>query len=476
MAKVKAENAGRRLASPALIIVAAVAAIAAFLLVRHMVSNRPPKTNVVLLLLDTVRSDRLGCYGGDKGLTPEIDGLAAEAVLFENAFSQSPWTLPSVATIFTGRYPIQHGAGGHLGAFRMLGEDAVTLAEIFQKAGAVTGAVTNVMFLTERFGMAQGFETVDSTEPQNNNLLRRAGPTTRAALSWLEARGERPFFLFVHYFDPHLTYDPPQPYRRRFADPRDAESGDILFGTVSDIVQFRRGALNLGRDKIKRLELLHDGEVAYLDSQVGELLEGMSSMGLDGNTVVVVTSDHGEEFGEHGGFEHGHTLYDELLRVPLIIRMPAASAAAGLSGKTGLPVPTVVRLIDIAPTLCELAGLGTESAFTGRSLVQLMAGGGGPDRPVLSEGNMWGPSGVAWRSGGFKLIRPSPSIPYRLFDLAADPGELEDVSAARSQLRSRMAGDLELILRNIRSRGDGGRPPRLTREDMDRLRSLGYLQ
>lgn len=433
--------------------------------------------NIVLIVLDTVRIDRLGCYGNQAGITPEIDRFADGAVRFEKAFSHAPWTLPSVASLFTSRYPVQHGAGGRLGAFRILNDQAVTIAEVFQGAGVVTGAITNVLFLTEKFGMMQGFDTVDASVPKNNTSARRARETTDATLGWLDQHRGKPFFLFVHYFDPHLTYDPPQPFRKRFADAKDAKSNNYLFGTVRDMIKFRRGLAKLDPEIIKRLEKLHNGEVAYVDYEVGRLLDGISQRGLDHNTIIVLTSDHGEEFGDHGGFEHGHTLYDELLHVPLIIRIPGIHPEGedhSLS-QAAVTVNTTVRQIDIVPTLCELVGISPDPIFEGKSLVPLMRGQKENHRPVLSQGNMWGPSATAWRKNGLKLIRRSSTGPYQLFDINADSQERNDLSDQTSERYADMVRDFELILGSISAQVVSGKSPSLTEEQIQRLRSLGYL-
>jgi len=474
---VRAQSAGRARAIRLglIILVVGGALVVSLLVFRRGASPGEPRSNVVLIILDTVRADRLGCYGSKLGLTPNIDDFAGQSVLFEHAFSQAPWTLPSIASIFTSRYPVQHGAGGRLGDFTVLGEDEVTLAEVFRDAGAETGEVTNVLFLTQAFGMTQGFQWVDAAVAENNTSGRRAEGTTKAALEWLGQRRDERFFLFVHYFDAHLTYDPPQPYRRRFADPRDAETGDYLFGSVRDMVRFRRGEVTLDSDKIRRLERLYDGEVAYVDDAVGELLKGMSGLGLDKNTIVVLTADHGEEFGDHGGFEHGHTLYDELLRVPLIVRLPKHPGKRGPLRFTGR-VGTGVRLIDIAPTVCQLAGVRVAGSFAGRSLLPLLEGRIEPDRPVLSMGNMWGPSGIAWRSDGFKLVKHVAGMRYQLFEVKDDPEERRDLAPGLPWKVKEMAADLGIALKKLSAGGKNGAKPELSEKEIERLRSLGYVR
>ncbi len=432
-------------------------------------SDGAPRRNVILILLDTVRVDRLGCYGSAMGLTPEIDRFAETAVRFEQAFAHAPWTLPSVASLYTSRHPMQHGAGGHLGSFRMLPERAVTLAEVLRRQGLSTGAILNVLFLSETLGMTQGFASVDHSVHADDNVSgRRAGPTTDAALGYIDSQGDQPFFLLVHYFDAHLTYDPPQPYRRRHADPQDREGTDYLFGTVRDMLRFRRGEIQLGDAMLGRLEKLYDGEIAYLDHEVGRLLDGLANRGLEGNTVVVITADHGEEFLDHDGFEHGHTLYDELLHVPLLIRTPEMTTARSVSA--------TVRQIDLAPTLCELAGVSPDTSFDGESLAGLMAGARAPERSVLSQGNMWGASGAAWRTAGYKMIRDAGSVSAELYDITADPGEQTNVCGEVPERCATMVQDLNLVLKRLATEAAPGESPTLSERDIQRLRALGYLK
>lgn len=442
----------------------------------------PENKNVILIVLDTVRADRLGSYGSRENITPEIDRFAKDAVVFTNAFSHAPWTLPSIASIFTSRHPGTHGAGGSLGKFKKLNSDNITLAEVMQQNGIATGAVTNVMFLGKKFGMTQGFDMVDEFLPTTNIHMRKAALTTKAALKWLRANRDKQFFLFVHYFDAHLVYDPPKKFRKQFADPVDRKSTDYLFGTINQIVAMRRRGLTPGKKKIARLEKLYNAEVAYVDSEVGRLLNSLKRLDLEDNTVVVITSDHGEEFLDHGGFEHGHTLYDELLRVPLIIKDPDCVSAREDSSESGGAntamhrVSTVVRLIDIAPTLCELAGVDVHEKFRGKSLAGLLRGGQEPSRPVLSQGNMWGPSRAALRRGRWKVIRQASAPEIQLFNVNLDPGEQNTLADKETGQTGTMTHELSLALKANKLNRSRGKAPRLNPEEIERLRSLGYMQ
>lgn len=417
--------------------------------------------NVVVIVVDTLRADKLGCYGSWQELTPNIDAFAKDAVVFENAYSHAPWTLPSVASLYTSRLPVQHGAGGRFGKFKKLGEDVPTVAEAFQSNGANTAAVTNVLFLGERFGMTRGFGTVDEELGKDNRTGRRAGKTTTAAIRWIEEHELGRFFLVVHYFDPHLLYDPPKAFRERFA--KDVPAREP-FGTVEDMAAIRKGEKELDVSRVPEMERLYNAEVAYTDAQVGKLLDRLKEMGLMKETLVVVLSDHGEEFLDHGGFEHGHTLYDELLHVPLIIRIPGGKASR---------VKPVVRLIDVAPTICDLAGIDVPESFWGRSLVSLVKSGGN-DRPLLAQGNMWGPESHTWRDGRYKIIVDPTTAEVKMFDVKSDPGEQKDIAPEMEGIRERMFGEANAMIRSL----GGGKEAwaDLTEEEIEMLRALGYVE
>ena len=439
------------------------------------VRPKPPATapNVLLVLIDTLRADKLGCYGNDLGLTPRIDGFARESFVFEYAFSHAPWTLPSVSSLLTSTYPVRHGAGGRYPEITDLASDVRTLAECFYDQGYRTGAIVNVLWLAPKFGMDRGFEDYDFLPPREGQRVQRlASEVTDRAVAWMsraEEESDRPFFFMVHYFDPHLTYDPPESFRRKFASAADHEKDPKLFGTEGDMLKLRRGQVGARDLPIDRLERLYNGEVAYTDEQVGRLLDAMRSRGLDKSTIVVFTADHGEEFLDHGGFEHGHTNYDELIHVPLMLRYPQAVKPGGTRATVGH--------IDVGPTLLALAGFEKDPAFQGRSLEPLMFGEDRRDRMVLTQGNMWGPALESLRNGGYKLIIKRIGG-VELYDVGADPHERKDLSAvARHQRKSvAMSEDLRLVLRAAKAEGDGGGlRVRFNEAEIDRLKALGYV-
>ncbi|HVP10946.1 MAG TPA: sulfatase [Phycisphaerae bacterium] len=395
--------------------------------------QRSKKPSVLLVVVDTLRADKLGCYGSGLGATPNFDALARDGVLFEQAYSQAPWTLPSFATLLTSLAPPQHGAGGHVGKFTRLAPSAHTVAECFRDAGYATGEIVNVDYLTPPFGVTRGFTDVDFEVYDSNGLKRDAGRTTDAALSWIRKQQAKPFFLMVHYFDLHLVYSPPLEYRRQFAAPQDRDNSAWVFGTRQQISAFRNGEITFDEASIRRAEKLYNGEVAYTDAQFGRLLAELDKLGLRNETLVVLTADHGESFLDHGSFEHGHTLYNELLHVPLIMSWPGELEPS--------KVPLAVSLMDVAPTLCAQAGVKPASSFAGRNLFGSDGEPTDQTRPVLLEGNLWGPPLRGWMDGGYKLIvSPERSM---LFDLRVDPWERNDLSAAQPQRVRKMRTEME---------------------------------
>lgn len=431
----------------------------------------PHQPNVLFIAVDTLRADRLGCYGNSRGLTPSIDRLAGEGARFEACFAHAPWTLPSFASLFTSLAPEQHGAGGRAAEFLGLRDSIPTLPKCFQSAGHATRAVVNVDFLSAPFGLMSGFDHTDSVFYENNAKLRNAQATTDAALLWLEKQRGASFFLMVHYFDPHAEYSPPQPFRREFAAPVDRESAGFAFGSRQHVVGARNGLIQLDPADVKRAEKLYDGEVAFTDHEIGRLLDGLARLGLDETTLVVFTADHGEEFLDHGGWEHGHSLYDELLHVPLILRQKGRIAPR--------VVTQPVAHIDVAPTLCALGQVPPAPSFTGRDLSPLLKGEAVRPEPSIAYGNFWGRPLSSLRDGEFKLIvRPAQggsAEKRELYRWTTDPRELHDLQVSEPEISARLAAQLARLERDFARSGYGAGPKvDLSDPEFQRLKSLGY--
>jgi arylsulfatase A-like enzyme len=385
-----------------------------------------PRINLVIIGLDTARADHLGCYGYERRTSPAIDRLASEGTLFEYALSHSPWTLPSFATVFTSLYPTQHGAGFLRST---MGSGFPTLASILADHGYSTGAIINTAALSPAFEIDRGFAYYDVVQMSTRRI---ADGTTQDALAWIDAQGGDPFFLFVHYYDPHLPFSPPAPYDTLF-DPDYAgalgNSFTAEFLATDRMNGFERMNALAERDK-QHIVALYDGEIAFADRAVGDLIDGLEVRELRQHTLVVFLSDHGEEFFDHGGFAHGHTLYEELLRVPLVF-----SLRDGIP--SGARVPGMVRLVDVMPTVLSLLGIDNDEHMEGRNLGGLFRGGAAAGPPAadallshegFAEALLFGPEQKSVAAFPYKLIRHMSTGREALFNLDEDPGERVDLA------------------------------------------------
>ena len=411
--------------------------------------SRPPAPgrtavahNVILITLDTLRSDRLSCYGSDLVDTPNIDAFAAEGVRFANAASTVPFTLPAHASIMTGLYPPGHGVRENVGY--VLDERLPTLAELLGRGGWATAAFVSAFVLDGRWGIGRGFEhyfdDFDLREMETPNLgsvQRDGAETLAAAVRWLDERPDnRPLFLWLHLYDPHEPYAPPEPFKAQYP----------------------------GRP--------YDAEVAYTDSLVGDFRRALDEHDLLDESLVIVTSDHGEGLGDHGETFHGFYVYDTTIHAALVVRQPHAEHAGGV-------VDRAVSHVDLLPTILDAVGLPAPDELHGRSLLPLIEGRDGlRDRPVYSESLYpllhygWAPL-RSLRTGTLKLIdAPRPE----LYDLAVDPKEDRNLHDARPDRADELADGLAELRRQIES----GAPALDSRPEMDertlaQLRALGYI-
>jgi choline-sulfatase len=394
--------------------------------------------NVLLITLDTTRADHLGCYGFELAATPNLDRLARNGIRFARVYAPAPLTLPSHSSIMTGLYPATHGV-------RNNGHDLApkwrTLAEILKGRGFSTAAFVSSFSVDSRFGIGRGFDVYDDMfQPQavlkGANAERRAGETFARFSSWLDKSGQNRFFAWVHYYDPHLPYDPPSPYRERFS----------------------------GRP--------YDGEIAYMDQYVGAVLDALEAKGVLDKTLIVVAGDHGEGLGAKVEMGHGIFLYEETLRVPLIFNDPKAFPRPRV-------VESAVRLVDVAPTILETLGLKAEATgMEGQSLVPWIKAKARPDLTSVIE-TFYPRENFGWSelvgivSGPWKYIQaPRPE----LYDLQSDPGEVTDLAASSpdkvAELRKKLE---EELLRLSPPPGATGGPSAARTDDRERLRSLGYV-
>ena len=392
--------------------------------------------NVLLVTLDTTRADRLGCYGFTGARTPHLDELARGGVLFAHAYCPVPLTLPSHASILTGLYPFHHGV--HNNGTYALGPEPATLAAALKALGYETAAFTASFSVDSRFGLDRGFDVYDDTFEADSPIKaydseRRAEEVAAAFASWLEPRGRDRFFAWVHFFDPHLPYDPPAAYREEFASSP------------------------------------YDGEIAYMDHHVGRIIGLLEDKGLLGRTLVVVAGDHGEAFGEKGESGHGIFIYEPTVHVPLILW-------AGARLPAGRVVESRARLIDILPTVLDLLGAPAVEALDGASLVpRIRRPASAPPDAYLEtfyprENHGWSElTGLV--SGPWKYIQaPRPEL-YHLRD---DPGEDDNLVSSEPGKAAELEARLAAAIRGA-AVADAGRRS-LTGEEQEKLRALGYVQ
>jgi len=430
---------------------------------------RDPRPNLVLISMDTTRADRLSVYGYERDTTPVLRSFAEHATRFDSAYAASATTGPSHASLFTSLYPITHGVSKN---GRRLASGFETMAEVLAAEGYETGAVVSSYVLSARFGYGQGFESYDEDFSQartpsgvtlwegkriEGKFYGRADDTTRRALEWLGARRspEKPFFLFVHYFDPHDPYAPPESFRPRFRPGREV-------------------AL-----KLQREIFFYDTLIAYMDQQIGVLFDRLSERGLDATTAIVILGDHGEGLMQHGHLYHGYQIYEEAVRVPLLVHWPRV-----LAEQRVLEAP--VALVDLLPTVLDLVGSRHDrGAMRGRSLAPRLRGeeSGDPNRPIFLyrrhyDGEKIGEDFFAkgekfgLRRGRFKLIDGPEEGTLELFDLEVDPGEKTNRARSDPERVKEMRAVLaQWKVRNARANPDA---PALTDADRARLEALGY--
>ncbi len=437
----------------------------------------PKADKMVMVVVDALRADRLGCYGFDKPTTPTIDGLAKEGILFEKLYAASPWTAPSFGSLFTGVSPTVHGAGGMLskGSARGTSLMGVTVSGIRKNLPTLPemlpdnvrkGAIVTNAFVSSDLGFHKGFDDFDHRNASIHRY-RQADEVTKQAITWLKAHKDGPFFLLIHYFDPHMKYGPPEKYVSMFA-PKKPPRISVPF---TDHDAAREGTLNPSDEEKDFIKGLYNGEVRFVDDQMGILKEAMEEMALLDNTWLLVTSDHGEEQFEHGSFEHGHAYEDEVTRVPLILRAPKGKWRAGTR------VAASVRHVDILPTVVELFHQPLKPHFEGTSLIPLIVGDDTKDRVAYMEFNLFHGQQCAMFDGRNKIVWDTRRKRGFFYDLTIDPGETTRMDSSHP-----LYGDLLKALKAKRdvlkkaSKGKKANKVQLSTEATKALRSLGYVE
>jgi arylsulfatase A-like enzyme/Tfp pilus assembly protein PilF len=389
----------------------------------------PRGAPIVLISIDTLRSDHLPAYGYRAVATPAIDSLRRDSILFERAFSHAPLTLPSHVSLLTGLVPSEHGVRDNLG-YDLDAQHVPLLQGSLQSLGYATGAAVSAYVLRGSTGLATHFDTyedgIDVTRQESVAELQRPGAATVAlAIAWLRTVKDRPFFLFVHLYEPHTPYSPPEPFASRFASP-------------------------------------YDGEIAASDDLVGRLLQEMKTLDLYDRSVVILLSDHGEGLGDHGEEEHGIFLYRSTLQVPLILKLPRGDRA-------GSTVAAPAQLIDVYPTLMALLGVRPPGSLKGANLLALEPGAA--PRPIYSE-TFYPRLHLGWSDLASIILdrhhyiqAPEPE----LYDLAQDPAESRNVLAGQDALAEELRASLTSFKRDL------GPPTAVDQETRAKLSALGYV-
>ena len=396
--------------------------------------------NVVLITLDTVRADSVGCYGNTRVKTPAIDGLARNGLRFERCVAQAPLTLPSHTTLLTGTFPPFHGIRDNGGAIVPPGLE--TMAEVFKGRGYETAAFVAAYVLDSRWGLNQGFDTYfdqfDLTRRQGGSPLdvqRPANEVIDAALPWLEQKKAGKFFAWIHLYDPHIPYQPPAPYDKDYADQP------------------------------------YLGEVAFADAQIGRLLSFLEANGLLDHTFIVFAGDHGEALGQHEEKTHGFFVYQETLRVPLIISTPFAKLAGKVSTRSA-------RLADVLPTVLDMCGLPSPAQVQGTSLAGEFRGkSAGPAEPAYAE-SYYPRDHFGWselrsvQDDRYQLI-VAPDL--ELYDIVADPGELTNVAASKPDVVRTMRAQSDELFQRYGRNAFQAEKSSLDAAAREKLGALGYL-
>ncbi len=430
--------------------------------------------NVVLISIDTLRPDHLGCYGNERDTSPAIDRMAAAGVRFADVTAAAPWTLPSHATMFTGLYPSHHGVRSPR---TRLPADTITLAEEFRDRGFQTYALVSTFNVGgPQFQLGQGFdvfryllETERDPETRLLRTLNNGREVVAAACEVLQQRdGGRPFFLFLHLYDAHTDYTPEPEYRERFVSPYSGR----LTGISQQLKQVRYRGEALSAEDVRWLKEMYDAEIRQLDDLLGEFLDWLGQQGLAEETLFVLTSDHGEEFFEHKGTMHGRTQYQELLSIPLIL--------AGPGVPRGRVIDTPVHGIDVTPTILGLMGIESRMPRDGLDLSVLWTGPQDlPPRALLGEADHNSViDGKAMmdvkrmvRIGDDKLCLNLHTQAIELYDLATDPTEQRNLASSNPERVAELRAELERFMQTAIV-PEGAAPPNL--EEQDRLEALGY--
>ena len=429
--------------------------------------------NVVILLIDALRKDHLGCYGYAKQTSPTIDAVAARGALFENCVSQFPSTCGSIASLLTGLYPVSHGC---YTAGALIHPQAETLAQALAAQGYATYAISDNRLIDPKYGYGRGFDRLCSLEDRHGSGIPRQTPARliqNVVRECLDAAEGRPFFVYVHSVYPHDWYWAPREFREMFTtDPDGSAHGPSLWTWRA----FDGRARGPTAPELREMLAFYDAEIRYADALTGDILDALQNAGVRDRTLLVLTADHGEEFLDHGGWDHGRTLFREVLDVPLIIQGPTVPS----HGR----VRHTVRLIDVVPTVLDMLEFPRMSCH-GESLLPLMRGEDDGRRMAISEGGLPEKRGFSIRGERYKYVRTESVSALSmkkgefLFDLVEDPLEQQNLLAEKPEVVAQMKAEVDSYL----ARYSGWLPKRkaqslsdISSDVLEDLKSLGYVE
>jgi arylsulfatase A-like enzyme len=438
--------------------------------------------NIILISLDTLRADHLGCYGYTRETSPAIDALAEDSALFLNTYSSSPWTLPSHVSLLTSLNGLKHMV--HYEDEKM-DSSLVTLADLMRQEGLYCSAFTGGGFVNAAFGFSKGF---DSYGQSSQGIHQKDGAEwiCGSVLNWIDDHKDRNFFLFIHTYQPHNPFSSPPPFNTMFLEEDDEWNEIDLLNHIGG----KKGIFkNLDERERENIISLYDGEIRYTDEKLIEpLMRRLKEIGLYDRSTIILTSDHGEEFYDHRGWEHGHTLYDELLKVPLIIKLPGSKFAKKR-------IPSIVRLIDVMPTILDELGIdGSGLNLDGKSLMPVLREKEVADRTFIAykADNILDshvPQKISMNEENIKLIlnkkfaaeqldffsSPPPELlPVELYDLSESAGEKNNIVDEKSQIASRLVQLINDMYTKIKEQKS--EKADIDKELLEQLRALGYLR
>jgi arylsulfatase A-like enzyme len=440
--------------------------------------------NVVMIVVDALRPDHLQVYGYERETSPNLQRFAERATVFENAYSQGNRTIIAMPSLFTSLYPSFHGAVGFQERMIPLPQSRTTISEVIRDAGYTTVGVMSNVYLKSAFGLTQGFDAVDEFEslryqlsvyraltslgivkrPIRTSFAPDATEVTDSGIHWLHNIKDRPFFLYLHYMDVHHPYYPPPENELMFNSTDSDVDSRVLFAKTAAMVR-NPPPLTLPGEELRRLIDLYDGCIRYTDEEIGRFLQELESLDVGRETVVVFTSDHGDEFLEHGSLYHTNLAIETLVRVPLIVgRFPAP--------ETGNRVASLVRHVDVLPTIAQIIGAKTPANIHGVTLTPLLEGGSASVAEYsIAEGDFC----TSLNMSGWKLMYVDSTGAYQLYYLADDPLGLKDVSGRFPDKVADMRAILDEYLASVAELDDGTEEP-LSEEAIRQLKALGYLQ